>query len=69
MKMKIEFDFDNDFFYEVKDKITVEFLKQDLKDIESDMEYQFIHKDDIKFNKKLIKAYKTILKYHGAIDE
>jgi hypothetical protein len=65
--MKIEFD--NDSFYELKDKLTVEFLKQDLKDIESDMEYPFIHKADIKFNKKLIKAYKTILKYHGAIDE
>ena len=60
--MKI--DLDNEFIYRLKDALYVEFLKDDLDSIKQNLITE-THHEDIKYNKKLIKAYKRILKYYG----
>jgi hypothetical protein len=60
--MKIEFD--DEFLYQLKDAVFVNFLKHDLETIlESEKKYR--HPNDLKYNKKLIKAYRKILEYYG----
>jgi len=59
--MKIEID--NNFMYELKDAVMVAFLKDDLDTLLTSYD-NWYHEDDIKANKKLVKAYKTILKYY-----
>lgn len=63
--MKIEFD--NEFIYQLKDAVFVSFLKDDLQTI-LDSEKHYRHPNDIKYDKKLIKAYKRILDYYGVND-
>ena len=63
--MKIEFD--NEFMYQLKDVVFIEFLRDDLRTILETEEY-YRHQDDIKYDKKLIKAYKRILDYYGVKD-
>ena len=46
----------------------VEFLKDDLDTIKKSLNTDW-HEDDTKFDKKLIKAYKLILKYYGVTDD
>jgi hypothetical protein len=64
--MNIEFD--NEFMYLLKDAVMVEFLKSDLEIINLTLENNW-HPDDIKYDKKLIKAYKRILDYYGVKDD
>lgn len=64
--MKIEFD--NEIIYQLKDAVMIEFLKDDLNTANQNMVTD-THHDDIKYNKKLIKAYKRILKYYGVNDD
>jgi hypothetical protein len=63
--MKIEFD--DEFMYLLKDAVMVEFLKNDLQTI-LDTEKHYRHPDEIKYDKKLIKAYRRILDYYGVKD-
>jgi len=58
--MKIELD--TNMVNDLKDKLMVSFL---IDDLESLREYTAIHPDDIKYNKKLAKAYLRILDYYG----
>jgi hypothetical protein len=58
--MKIEIN--DNFFYDLKRCLMVEFLKDDLDMLSSNV---WVHPDDIKENKKLVKAYKRILDYYG----
>lgn len=60
--MKIELY--NDVLYQLKDAVMIEFLKDDLETAEISLA-QSDHPVDIKYDKKLIKAYKRILKYYG----
>ncbi len=64
--MKIEFEtaFMNEFMNQLKDAVFIEFLKDDLNEVRSNLKNDF-HPDDVKHNKKLIKAYKRILDYYG----
>ena len=50
--------------YAIKDSIMIEFLKDDLDTLQKSQMVDW-HEDDLKENKKLIKAYKLILKYYG----
>ena len=43
----------------------VDFLKDDLDTIIQSENIDWVHCDDRKLNKKLIKAYKRILQYYG----
>ena len=61
--MKIELD--NEVLYQLKDAVMIEFLKDDLDTVIKSQHCNWVHTDDVKFDKKLIKAYKTILKYYG----
>jgi hypothetical protein len=63
--MKIEIN--DEFFYLVEDAIMVEFLKKDLETVKLNLQTD-CHPDDVKYNKKLIKAYKRILDYYGVED-
>ena len=63
--MKIEFD--NNIMYDIKDAVMVQFLKSDLDFVKQNIETDR-HPDDVKYNKKLIKAYKRILNYYGEHD-
>ena len=58
--MKIELD--RAMVNDLKDTLFIKFL---LDDLETLLQYQEAHPDDIKYNKKLIKAYKRILDYYG----
>ena len=60
--MKIELD--NEVVYMIKDVIMVEFLKDDLESVKQNIKTD-IHPDDVKYNKKLLKACITVLKYYG----
>lgn len=60
--MKIEFD--NELLFDIKDAVFIEFLKDDLDSIKQNILYH-THPDDIKYDKKLIKAYRRILDYYG----
>ena len=62
--MKIELD--RAMVNDLKDKLMVSFL---IDDLETLREYQDLHPDDIKYNKKLAKAYLRILNYYGQIDD
>lgn len=64
--MKIEIE--DELLYQIKDAVMVEFLKEDLEVVKDSL-YRAGHEDDIKYDKKLIKAYKTILKYYGVKDD
>jgi hypothetical protein len=64
--MKIEFD--DEFLYQLKDAVMVEFLKSDLEIINLTLENNW-QPDDVKYDKKLIKAYKRILDYYGVKDD
>ena len=64
--MKIEIN--DEFFYLVEDAIMVEFLKKDLETVKQNL-ITACHPDDIKYDKKLIKAYKQILDYYGVKDD
>jgi len=62
--MKIEID--GHMVNDLKDKLMVAFLKDDLNTvIEAQSCEAWMHEDDVKYNKKLIKAYKRILSYYG----
>ena len=60
--MKIELD--DETLYQIKDAVMVEFLKDDLETVKLNLKNP-IHIDDERMDKKLIKAYKLILKYYG----
>ena len=60
--MKIEIS--DEVLYAIKDSIMIEFLKDDLDTLQKSQMVDW-HEDDLKENKKLIKAYKLILKYYG----
>ena len=60
--MKIELD--NEVLYMIKDVVMVEFLKDDL-DTVFRVQKNSSTVEEIKYNKKHIKSYKTILKYYG----
>lgn len=64
--MKVELD--DEILYQIKDAVMVEFLKDDLDTIKKSLNTDW-HEDDTKFDKKLIKAYKLILKYYGVTDD
>ena len=63
--MKIEFD--NNIMYDIKDAVMVQFLKADLESVKQNL-MEARHPNDIKYDKKLLKAYRTILKYYGVYD-
>lgn len=65
--MKLEFE--SVFAHELKDAVMIAFLKDDLEAVQINDGINWVHPDDIKYNKKLVKAYKTILKYYGVNDE
>jgi len=65
--MKIELE--DEFIYQIKDAFMIEFLKDDLNTVLEVQSGAWMHEDDIKYNKKLIKAYKRILDYYGVKDE
>jgi len=52
-------------FYNLKDALMVEFLMDDINTIELQPDYEYMNDDDFKHDKKLLKAYKTILEYYG----
>lgn len=62
--MKFSIDLETETMHQIKDNIMVAFLKDDLDTIRN-TEGSYRHPDDIKYDKKLMKAYKTILKYYG----
>ena len=66
--MEVNFEVDNEFLYQIKDAVMVQFLKNDLDFVKQNIETDR-HPDDIKYNKKLLKAYKHILDYYGETDE
>jgi hypothetical protein len=64
--MKIELD--RELVNELKDKLFVQFLNDDLETLLLDLSTDQ-HIDDIKYTRKLVKAYVRILKYYGVNDE
>lgn len=60
--MKIEFD--NEILYSLKEALMIEFLKDDLDSVKQSLE-EDTHPNDVKYNKKLLKAYRRVLKYYG----
>lgn len=64
--LKIELD--TEFLYHLKDAVMVEFLKDDLDTVKQNLENVF-HLADVEYDKELIKAYKTILKYYGVYND
>lgn len=57
---------DKELFYSLKDRFMLEFIKDDLDTLKKCIkDYQ--HPDDVKYNKKLLKAYKCILKYYEVV--
>lgn len=63
--MKIEFD--SNLMYDIKDAVMVQFLKHDLECVKQSLS-ENCHPEDIKYDTKLLKAYRTILKYYGETD-
>ena len=61
MKVTLE----DDILFYIKDRCMVDFLKDDLDTIIQSENIDWVHCDDRKLNKKLIKAYKRILQYYG----
>jgi len=62
--MPFKFKLDDNIMYEIKDAVMVQFLKDDLDFVKQNIETDR-HPNDIKYNKKLLKAYKRILDYYG----
>ena len=60
--MKIEFD--NELIFQIKDAVMIKFLKEDLESVKKSL-VEDTHPVDVKYNKKLLKAYRTVLKYYG----
>ena len=60
---------DNDILFYIKDRCMVDFLKDDLRTILDTHMVNWVHPDDVKYNKKLVKAYKRILDYYGVKDD
>ena len=60
MKIKV----DNEFVYQLKDAVMVQFLKDDLDTVKQSLA-DGSHPVDQKYDKKLLKAYKRILDYYG----
>ena len=60
--MKIELD--DNIIYDIKDAIMVQFLKDDLNSVKKSLADGY-HPVDVKYDKKLLKAYSRILKYYG----
>ena len=65
--MKIELD--DDCFDKLKDNLMIAFLKDDIDTVEWALNNGYQHLDDIEYNKKLLKAYKRILKYYGVTND
>lgn len=67
--MKIEFEtaFMNEFIYQLKNAVMIEFLKDDLESVKQNL-IEDSHPDDVKYNKKLLKAYRKVLDYYGVED-
>ena len=55
---------DTELFYALKDRFMVEFLKDDVDTIKLNL-IRPLDEDDKKLDRKLLKAYKLILKYYG----
>ena len=66
--MEFKFELDNNIMCDIKDAIMVQFLKDDLNSITQNPSRSFLP-GDIKYDKKLIKAYKRILDYYGQGEE
>ena len=66
--MKVNFEVDNEFVYQIKDAVMVQFLKYDIATVKESLA-EGSHPVDQKYDKKLLKAYRTILKYYGETDE
>lgn len=64
--MKIEFD--NELIYQLKDALFINFLKDDLDTVKKSLA-DSSHPVDLEYDKKLIKAYKRILRYYGVNDD
>jgi hypothetical protein len=62
--MQFKFELDNNVMLDIKEAIMVQFLKDDLNYVKQNIETDY-HPDDVKYNKKLLKAYKRILDYYG----
>ena len=52
-------------FYNLKDEFMVEFLRDDIDTIKLMLHFGIGNENEFKNNKKLLKAYKTILEYYG----
>lgn len=64
--MKIELD--RLMINNLKDELMVRFLQDDLESVLQGLSVDN-HYDDIKYNRKLVKAYIRILKYYGHEDD
>ncbi len=60
----MKFELNSEILYLIKDAMMVEFLKDDLNLIKQNL-IENAYPDEIKYDKKLVKAYKLILKYYG----
>lgn len=63
----MKFELKSEILYVIKDALMVEFLKDDLDSVKQNL-VEDTHPADVKYNKKLLKAYKRILKYYGETD-
>ena len=59
---------DGELFYQLKDALMIDFLKDDVDTIKLNL-IRPLHEDDKKLDRKLLKAYKLILKYYGVDDD
>ena len=55
---------DGELFYQLKDALMIDFLKDDVDTIKLNL-LNPLHEDDEKLDRKLLKAYSRILKYYG----
>jgi hypothetical protein len=59
---------DSELFYQLKDALMIDFLKDDVDTIKLNL-LNPLHEDDEKLDRKLLKAYSRILKYYGENDD
>ena len=59
---------DGELFYQLKDALMIDFLKDDVDTIKLNL-IRPLHEDDEKLDRKLLKAYSRILKYYGVDDD
>ena len=59
---------DGELFYQLKDALMIDFLKDDVDTIKLNL-IRPLHEDDKKLDRKLLKAYSIILKYYGVDDD